>query len=150
MKNKTIIKIILLILWILIIFSFSFQASNETNKTSSTFTKTIVNIALKITNTYKDDNQVNDIVNKIHPIIRKLAHYTEFLILGIFTLLLFKDFNMKYVYLYSIIFCLLIAISDESIQLFIDGRAGQIKDILIDILGSITYILFNKNINKLS
>ena len=150
MKTKIIIKSIILILWIITIFSFSLQASNETTKTSSTFTKNIVIVSLKITNKYKDDNQVQDIVTKIHPIIRKLAHFTEFLILSILTLLLFKDLNIKYKYLYSIIFCLIIAISDETIQLFIDGRSGQIKDILIDISGSITYILIKKIINKLS
>ncbi len=150
MKIKTIIKSIILILWIITIFSFSLQKSNETTKTSTSFTKTIITTVLNITNTYKNDNQVNDLVEEFHPIIRKVAHFTEFFILGIFTLLVFKDLNIKNIYFYSIIFCLLIAISDESIQLFIDGRSSQIIDVLIDTLGSATYILLYKLIYKLS
>ena len=148
MKNKIIIKCILLVIWIFVIFSLSFSNSSETTKTSFGFTKKFVEITLKITNSYKSDDQVDKVVEKIHPFIRKVAHFTEFLILGYFTLLLFSDFKCKYLYLYSIIFCFIIACLDESLQLFIDGRAGNIIDVLIDSLGSIVYIYTCKLFRK--
>jgi VanZ family protein len=143
MKNKF-IKSILLVLWIGVIFSFSLQGTSDTTRTSSGFTKKFVSITLKITNSYKSEDQLDKVVEKVHPVMRKVAHYTEFLILGYFTLLLFSEFKFDKLYLCSILFCFSIACLDELIQLFIDGRAGQILDILIDSLGSITYIFTSK------
>ena len=61
--------------------------------------------------------------------IRKLAHFTEYLIL-----------------------CILYAFTDEYHQTFINGRTGQILDVLIDssgsLLGSGIYYLGSKFFNK--
>ena len=146
--NYKIIKLLLLISWILVIFSFSMQNSGETTNTSYGFTKSIISISYKLIDSNADDNKINEVVESIHPLIRKLAHYIEFLILAIFVLLFLSEFNIKHIYIYSIIFCLFIAIFDESIQMFIDGRLSSIKDIFIDTLGSITYILIYKFIKR--
>lgn len=148
MKSRVLIKLFVLIAWVLVIFSLSFQSGDDTTKTSSSFTKTFVTITLKITNSYKSDEQVNEVVDKIHPVVRKVAHFTEFLILGFLTILLFNEFKFKSIYLYASIFCLIIACSDEILQLFIDGRASSIIDVLIDFMGSLAYILINKLVNK--
>ena len=149
MQNKLFIKILFLVSWILIIFSFSMQKDVETTKTSFGFTKSIVTFVLKITYNYNSDYQVDIIVNIIHPWMRKAAHFSEFVILSIFTLLLFNDLKIKHVYLCSIMFCFAVAMIDEGIQLFVSGRAGQLIDVLIDSFGSITYILLYKFIKKI-
>ena len=148
MKNRVIIKSILLVLWIVVIFAFSMQNSNETTKTSFGFTRKFVEVTLKITNSYKSEDQLDKVVEKVHPVMRKVAHFTEYLVLGYFTILLFSEFKFKRLYLYSIIFCFVIACVDESLQLLIDGRAGQMLDVLIDTLGSVTYIFTNKLIKR--
>lgn len=111
-------------------------------------------------NSIESANQSNYIVNIIsnvlninniellNLIIRKLAHYIEYLILGILVINMFIKNNIPQSYLISIIFCIIYATSDEIHQLFVPGRACQIKDILIDSIGSITGIYLYKLISK--
>ena len=73
--------------------------------------------------------------------IRKLAHFLEFFVLG-FTLL--KGWGLKVLVNIFIIF--LVASFDESIQLFSEGRAFSVIDIGIDMMGGITGILVSKMI----
>lgn len=143
---KKIIKLFSIIVWVIIILLFSSQNSTNSSNTSLSFTKSIVSFTLKITNSYKDEDQVFNIADKMHHMVRKIAHFTEFLILSILVILFLKEFkfNTNYIILISLLFCLNIAILDETYQLFIDGRAGQINDVLIDIFGSIIFAAFYK------
>ena len=75
-------------------------------------------------------------------IIRKLAHYTEYLILGILVINLNNNKN-KGLYL-SMIVCLLYAISDELHQYFVPGRSCQLVDVTIDFIGALTGIFIYK------
>ena len=68
--------------------------------------------------------------------IRKLAHFLEFFVLG-FTLL--KGWGLKVLVNIFIIF--LVASLDESIQLFSEGRAFSVLDIGIDFMGGIFGLL---------
>ena len=138
------------ILWIGVIFYFSSADSNKTTNQSLGLTKTVVTYTLKLTNTIHvtnielNDNNINDIIDKIHPFIRKLAHFSEFFILSILVLLMLKETNLNYNYIFTIMFCLFIAILDETHQLFVDGRSGQLLDVLIDTSGGLLYIIINK------
>ena len=68
--------------------------------------------------------------------LRKLAHASEFAILGIeLTVLLRGRFIEKISPLFLCGFCT--ALVDETIQLFSDGRSAQIKDVWIDFGGYI-------------
>ena len=149
-KKKFIIKLLFVILWLGVIFYFSNADASKTTNQSLGLTKTIVTYSLKITNSIHltnidiNDTNVDKIIDDIHPFIRKLAHFTEFFILGILVLIMIKETNLNYYYTFTILFCLFVAILDETHQLFIDGRAGNIKDVLIDTSGSIIYIIINK------
>ena len=113
----------------------SFNATDSANQSNF-----IVNIIANIFN-------INNI-SLLCLIIRKLAHYTEYLILGILVINMFTKNNINNLYLISIILCIIYATSDEIHQIFVPGRACQIKDILIDSIGSITGIYLYKLINK--
>lgn len=89
-------------------------------------------------------------------LIRKTAHITEYLILGILLINVLKDYNKLSIKLViiTIIFCFTYAISDEVHQLFISNRSGKYTDVLIDTSGSIIgcfiyYLIFKKKINNL-
>ena len=72
--------------------------------------------------------------------IRKLAHFTVYFILSLWTI------PLEYKYLrpkksfpwYSIGWCLLFAISDEIHQAFVPGRGPAPLDVLIDVAGAAT------------
>ena len=128
MKNKK-INLIIIIIWLIVIFIMSSFNASISSKQSGF----IVNIISKILN-------INNI-NLLSIIIRKLAHFTEYFILGIIVANFIKNIHKKPYY--AIIFCILYAISDEIHQIFVSGRAFQIKDILIDSLGILcgTYLI---------
>lgn len=118
----------------LIFLMSSFDATESTNQSNF-----IVNI---ITNIFKIEN-----IELLSFIIRKLAHFTEYLILGLLVANMFTKNNINNLYLISIILCIIYATSDEIHQLFVAGRACQLRDILIDSIGSITGVYLYKLIN---
>lgn len=119
----------------LIFLMSSFDATDSSNQ--SNFIVNIISNILNIEN-----------VRLLSLIIRKLAHFTEYLILGTLVINMFTKNNAKKSCLLSILLCIIYAISDEIHQIFTPGRACQIKDILIDSVGSITGIYLFKLLKK--
>lgn len=66
--------------------------------------------------------------------LRKFAHAFEYACLGTEIFLLIR-FNIKKYVSSAVLFGLSVAVIDETIQLFSEGRGSQIKDIWIDMLG---------------
>ena len=133
MKNKP--STILMLLWMFLIFLMSsFDATESANQSNF-----IVNI---ITNIFKIEN-----IEVLSFIIRKLAHFTEYLILGFLTINMLNKNDISKKYLLSILICIIYATSDEIHQIFVPGRACQIRDVLIDSIGSITGVYLYKLIN---
>ena len=126
MKNKK-FSLLLLIIWMILIFVMSsFNADISSNQSGI-----IVSFISKIFN-------INNI-ELLSLIIRKFAHFLEYFILGILMLNVIINYNKK-IYL-SYIFSILYACLDEVHQLFVNGRSGQITDVLIDSTGIILGIL---------
>lgn len=125
----------LLLVWLGLIFGFSNENGDESSGMSEKLIKGVVTIVTDIdVNSEKMDN----IVNKYSFPVRKLAHFTEYFILGIITLNLFASFKVDYrMLIYTVSFCILIAMCDEFFQTFIPGRDGNIKDVLLDSSGAL-------------
>ena len=133
MMKKT-IKTFLWIFWLILIFYFSSQ-----NGTKSDFLSN--GILIKIADLLRI-NDVDSFVEIFGILIRKVAHFVEYFMLFILTYECFKEYKIKKVLVVSLLFCILWAFFDEFHQLFVDGRCGQIKDVLIDSFGSFTSLLF--------
>ena len=73
-----------------------------------------------------------------HGVLRKLAHGTEYLILGVELYLLLRPERPWSTLALSGV---LTALLDETIQLFVPERCGQIKDVWIDLGGFATGVL---------
>lgn len=70
-------------------------------------------------------------------LLRKLAHFGEFGILGLLlSQCLWKNCA------YPLLAGLLCALSDETIQLFVQGRSGQVSDVWVDFSGVVCAVLF--------
>ena len=72
-----------------------------------------------------------------HNLLRKLAHFSEYALLGAhlaFLPLLFP-FSMKVSGPLALVAGASVAFLDEGIQLFVPGRAGLFTDVLIDLAG---------------
>jgi len=134
-KNKRKVFLILTILMTLTIWVNSLLPASISSTHSGFFT-TMISSFLSIFNITIQADQLSLIV-------RKSAHFAQFFLLGIFWFQYLYSVmkNQRLIHWLAILFCLLTAIIDESIQLFTDGRAFQLTDILIDIFGSTMAIL---------
>lgn len=67
-------------------------------------------------------------------LLRKLAHFSEFLLYGLFLTLTFLAYGAKqrYALPYTLYLGLLTAVFDETIQYFSPGRGPHVTDVLID------------------
>ena len=134
-----------MILWIVFIFGNSLQIADISSEHSS-FIKDLINMILSYIPFV--DIELNSFV------IRKLAHMFEFFVLSMLcakTLLVSNYFN-KYdnkLRMLEIIFCFGVASIDETIQLFVPGRAVLFSDVLIDTSGAIIAMIILTVINKL-
>ena len=152
---KKIISFIVLILWMIVIFSFSSADANKSTGTSDKVITTMIEIKDKITNNETPNNEKEIIVKNSSFYVRKIAHITEYLILGLLMFNALKQFNILNIY-YAIILCILYSCTDEFHQLFINGRSGSFRDILIDTIGILlgTYlykilVIKKKKVNKI-
>lgn len=127
-------KLILIIIWMVVIFMFSQQNAVSSLNTSEGLLYDILSI-FKLSH----ENIIN-LIDILGGPIRKLAHFSEYAILGLLVLYYLNDYqslSIKRIIVYEILFCFLYACSDEIHQYFIPGRAMMFKDVLIDTSGSI-------------
>ncbi len=66
--------------------------------------------------------------------VRKLAHFTEFLVLGALAGLLFggRCGHLSTGLVFAVMVGVITALCDETLQLFVGGRTGQLSDVWID------------------
>lgn len=148
MRIKTIIKIILVILWMSLIFSFS---SADGITSSSMSNRLIIRITEKIKHKKLTEEEKEYILERFDPFVRKTAHFIEYFILSILVFITLLDFNLsnKRLLIYTMLICILYAASDEIHQLFVSERAGRILDVLIDSIGSFIAVNICLFIHKL-
>lgn len=136
MKARIIIKTILVILWLFIIFSFSAQKGEDSSSLSD---GVLIKIAEFINGEKLSIEEKEIVIDKYSIYIRKLAHFSVYFILGILVFLLLKEFFFitPKTFIYTILFCLIYASTDEIHQMFVNNRVASIIDVLIDTFGSL-------------
>lgn len=121
----------LLVVWCFVIFYLSNQTSDVSGKNS-------LNVLNNILFFLSDD-----ILVSLNSIFREFMHSGVFFILGVFTYISFR-YNFTKVFVFSLLFCMLYALSDEVHQLFVSGRAFELIDLTLDFIGSLIGICLVK------
>lgn len=131
------IILILIIFWMITVFNFS----NQDGKESSNLSREVAN------QIFETEEQVQ----KGEPYVRKMAHVTEYIVGGslFLAMLLTFPFSEKKQMGISLLIGIGYATADEIHQLFIDGRSGQITDVLIDTAGALIGILITMLLSKI-
>lgn len=142
MKLKQIILLLCIIINCAVIFNFSGQVATKSSKTSGR----VADIVIKIVPSFNKLNDEEKVILKkkyINPIVRKLAHFSIYALLGLWTILFMFTFKRTFYQrgLTAICFCIFYAATDEFHQLFVEGRRAQLVDIWIDSLGAIISVL---------
>ena len=134
---KKIILTVLTFAWMGLIFALSSDNGVQSKEKSNTI---IDKTVYKVCQIVSSDCNKKEIRKNYHYIVRKLAHFTEYFILGVLFIFTLREYGIKNV-LVPIVFCILYACSDEVHQMFIKGRSPSIWDVAIDSCGSLTSIL---------
>lgn len=163
-NHKLIFTRMVLSILILINFIAIFAFSEQNGEQSTSLSR---NITLEVLNTFGDYNEPLTVEQETHVlnvehIIRKLAHFTIYTILGILLMCLAVtfDFTNKKRLLLSVLIGFLYASLDEFHQSYTPGRTALVTDVLIDtvgvIVGSLIVLVYfkimqnkrNKRINR--
>ena len=142
MKKIRVISIITTICIMALIFFFSSQTREESSEVSRNVVKKIVDAVSRLTSGSEKDKK--ELVDSIHNFIRTAAHFAVFALLGVSSVVMFLS-NLNGMrtnaFIVAAVFCFVYACSDEIHQIFVDGRAFQLSDIIVDSFGSATGIL---------
>ena len=133
-NNKIKLRIIFLIFLICtfgIIFIFSNQNGTESSKVSQGFIYNILKFFIN------DANKVEYATILVEPIVRKIAHFSLYTLVGVWSISLLETYNLKEQnkIISSTIIGFLYACSDEIHQSFIGKRSASGTDVLIDTMG---------------
>lgn len=137
------IKLSLVVIWMIVIFLFSNQKAVESTKLSDGFILKTVRLIEEITNKKYSDEEI---LNKFVKPVRKFAHFIIYFILGMLVYNYIRIYGYKNTFLISLFICIGYACIDEIHQIFVDGRSGELLDVINDSMGSLIGIfLFKKN-----
>ena len=128
----------LLLALMIMIFCFSAQAADDSSLTSGRVCRFLARHLISGFSGFETAVQ-NKIVDGLSHVVRKTAHFSEYALMSF----------LWYLWLHRVKFAPLIALAataiysctDELHQLFVPGRAGQLRDVLIDSSGAVFGIL---------
>lgn len=136
-NNKSVVWLIITVVWMTVIFCFSAQPADVSTDTSLRVGMTIGKMSVPDFSKLPKEEQI-DYAKKIEFPVRKMAHATEYAILGCLLTNLCQSLSMKKAYMWSWLMGNAYAATDEFHQLFVPGRSGQITDVMLDSVGCLT------------
>lgn len=127
-KLKKVLWLSLAVFWMGVLFYFSSQPVVQSRGFSMIFADKFVEI-------FKIESLSLGMVNHY---IRKSAHFISYMVLSIILMNIFrvKDQPLFKSMVMSLVLSFIFACTDEFHQLFVDGRGGQIRDVVLDTSGA--------------
>lgn len=130
--------------WMAVIFYLSHQPGSASSDLSSGIVATLLNFIDQVAPSLEFD------VESFHTFVRKNAHFIAYLLLSLLSLNAWRSSGLRGLKQLVLGFgmCVLFAVTDEIHQLFIEGRSGEARDVLIDsagaALGAVIYLALDK------
>ena len=140
MKVRRYIFMALTLMWAMTIFSFSLQPATTSDETSISFLEEMVKL-------FAPDrlDELHSLpreqLSNLNYIVRKTAHFAEYFILGMLSMMTLLQIKIPPRKLWGMAFCALVAGLDEVLQLPVSGRAGRVTDVILDSAGAACGIL---------
>lgn len=143
--QKTQVRILLTMLtaaMMAMIFFFSTETAERSDRTSGSISMAVISVL------YPDyenlpAEKMKEIYDNVQYSVRKTAHFTEYLILGVLMRLCLESWfgRRKLIAPVSWASGSLYACTDELHQMMIDGRSGLWTDVLLDSFGVLTGVI---------
>lgn len=117
--------------WIAIFFTLNQHPGDQVGDISATITNKLYHILQTVFPSLTHDEKT------FYQLIRKSAHFFEYMLLGALILHALRG-RLLGGAIIAIFISFFYAVTDEFHQLFIPGRGGEIRDVMIDSLGAMT------------
>ncbi len=134
----------ILITALIAIFVTIFGFSNQNSETSSRLSQKVANFVVEFIPSIKNmpEPEKENVVDRIESIIRKIAHYSIYTLVGILLMSLMSTYKIKELdrIAVSLIIGVIYASIDEIHQAFVPGRGPLITDVILDSMGVLTGI----------
>lgn len=126
-QKKNYFRWIVVIIWMAVIFLFSNDPAVISDEKSGNVIHVLNSLGIDLNSAFG---------NLANFIVRKAAHFTEYFILYLLIFNALRDeVSIKSCLWISLIVTFLYACSDELHQVFVPGREGRFRDVLIDTSG---------------
>ena len=140
--QKTAVRVLLWVLTILmcgLIFGFSSQDGDTSMETSGIIAEPIARV---ISSGMKEmtPSRYAVLLNDVQAVVRKTAHFTEYLVLGGLVYLLHLSYGRKACVISSFVLTTFYAAGDELHQWLGGSRTGMWQDVLLDACGAMVGI----------
>ena len=134
----------ILITALIAIFVTIFGFSNQNAETSSGLSQKVANFVVEIVPSIKNmpEPEKENVVDRIESVVRKIAHYSIYTIVGILLMSLMSTYKLKELdrIAVSLIIGVIYASTDEIHQAFVPGRGPLVTDVILDSIGVLTGI----------
>ena len=130
------------------IFYQSLQNGEQSGAASGNVSDVVVDVVVPDL-PQRPEWEQNNMKHKVQEWVRTAAHAIEFAALGFFfcavvlVLSLAESIALPYKLLASFLFSVTVALIDETVQIFVEGRSFELRDIGVDTLGATVGILFS-------
>lgn len=150
---KTLLRLVLkplsfipAIVMMYLIFSFSGQNGNTSAALSYKVTEIIVETVNEVADLDLTQAQISTYIDRFHYPVRKLAHFTEYMLLAISVAFPLYVYGMRGIWLmlFAGAFCVGFACLDEYHQSFVSGRTPSKKDVMVDSCGVFLGIILTR------
>ena len=144
-KHSIVLSLLLVVAVMVMIYSFSAQTGEESGAMSGKLTTWVLNLLVPDFANFSPEKQ-EAIRSTVGLIVRKLAHFSEYALLGFSLMLHIAQIQKKTAVCLPVLWAwgvgTLYAASDEFHQGFVAGRGPSIVDVTIDSAGVIAGVLF--------
>lgn len=134
----------ILITALITIFVTIFGFSNQNAETSSGLSRKVTNFVVEIIPSIKNmpEKEKEQAEYRIEKVIRKIAHYSIYTLVGILLMALMSTYKIKELdrIAISMIIGVIYAATDEIHQAFVPGRGPLVTDVILDSIGVLTGI----------
>lgn len=141
----------IIVVWCITIFHLSGMNSESSNGASTNIIEKVISKVLYATNeagitdAHPDNEKLAKAAIFINAPLRKVIHATVYFVLALLLLLIGRVIFGRKKYLLTctitILLCFIFAMTDEYHQTFIEGRTGQMLDVMIDTAGACAGVL---------
>lgn len=138
MNNVLVRRIVygtLLLMMMSAIFFFSSMPGEDSGGLSERITEAVIHFVFPDYSNLSAEQQIGAFT-LLHHLIRKLAHFSEYAVLGALFMLFFNTFSLKHKVLVSLLCAVLYAVSDEWHQGFVAARGPAVSDVILDSAGA--------------